>query len=710
MLLSPPLASLLCTCACIVGAVAVAGAAAGPSGPATPVAAADLPAFTYNADTFLLHGRPYVIIGGQMDPQRVPPAYWADRVAKARAMGLNTVFSYVYWNLLEPQPGQWAGGAGSGANDIARFFRLAADAGLHVVLRPGPYVCGEREWGGFPAWLAQVPNMTVRSANAAFLAHATRYLTRLAADLRDTQITRSSDGGGGALIMVQVENEYGSYGTDHAYTAALRDTLRAVFDVPLYTNDGGVDWTLAGGSVPGVLAAVDGDPQGGFAARRRYVTDPSMLGPLLDGEYYTLAPDIWGASAATNRHNAAAEPGSAQAAQFVRDIEGVLRANNSISLYMFHGGTNFGFGNGALWRAGNVTAPFTTSYDYGAPLDESGRTTDLYALLRATLVRYAAGAGGGPAGSTNTTMVPTPPANVPRMSLPAPIALTPYASLFDVAKRTNASRRRTGPSPVTMEALGQAYGFVLYEHRVPRNATTTPRGLLQPGDRARDRVLVYVNGARVGVMDSTYPQPAAVHVDLQAEPDDDDDDDTVLQLLAENLGRVDYYSREARTTNALLDPAKGIVGDVTVGGTVVRGWTSTALPLDGVPDWHRNHSHAEKTILPADTPLFYHGTFTVDTPADNNTAALDTFLAVPNGTKGVVWVNGFNLGRYWVVGPQQSLYVPGTLLRAGRGTTNDVVVLELEPTAAAAAAAGQTMTAVAQAERVWANHADPDAP
>lgn len=196
--------------------------------PSTATSTAAAPAFTYNATTFLLHGEPYVIIGGQMDPQRIPPQYWRDRLAKARAMGLNTIFSYVFWNLLEPQQGEWR--TDEESNNIAGYFQIAQEEGLHVVLRPGPYICGEREWGGFPAWLSTVPGLVVRSYNEPYLNASKSYLERLAEDLRPLQVTED-----GPLLMVQVENEYGSYGTDRNYTLALRDILRDNFDVPLYT-------------------------------------------------------------------------------------------------------------------------------------------------------------------------------------------------------------------------------------------------------------------------------------------------------------------------------------------------------------------------------------------------------------------------------------------------------------------------------------------
>ncbi|KAI0412456.1 family 35 glycoside hydrolase [Xylaria grammica] len=638
-----------------------------------PPALAQSATFTYDRTSFYLCGSPYVIIGGQMDPQRIPAAYWRDRLAKARAMGLNTIFSYVYWNLLEPSPGEWKNDRDANgmtkdlpgiSNDIAAFFRIAQEEGLNVILRPGPYICGEREWGGFPAWLAQVPGMRVRSSNERFMEAAERYLVRLAADLEDLQATR-----GGPLLMVQVENEYGSYGEDHVYTTGLRDILRNNFDVPLYTNDGGVDWTLAGGEVPEVLAEIDGDPWSGFAAREKYITTESELGPLMDGEYYTLAPDFWGAD---NVHNTTVgRPG--QIAQFVTDLDYVLGANNSISLYMFHGGTNFGFSNGAIWK--NFTASFTTSYDYGSPLDESGRTNELYFTLRDTILKYVP-----------PDTVPEPPENLPRLEIPA-FELAPFVGLFDTLGNTTLS-----DTPLTMEQLGQAYGFVLYEH----TANATVNGTLQPGDRARDRVIVYVNSVKRGVIDSTYSQPAQVSVSLQ--PGDK------LQLLVENLGRVDYWSRESGTFVALEDPYKGIQGDVTVGSHVLSGWSIYTLPLETPPSRSlSNNKEARQdidTIAAGSPPVFYGATFDVGGDDGTDPALLDTYLTVPDGVKGNVWVNGFNLGRYWIIGPQQSLYLPGTLLKP---QGNEVVILELEP-------AVETLAVLGTAEREWGNHPDPDYP
>jgi hypothetical protein len=246
--------------------------------------------FTYNNSSFLLHGEPYLIIGGQMDPQRIPAEYWHDRLYKARAMGLNTVFSYIFWDQIQPTPDTWDL---TGRNNIKKYLRLAHEVGLAVVLRAGPYICGEHEWGGFPAWLSEVPGMVVRSNNAPFLAASNKYLDFIGRELNEYLVTN-----GGPIIMAQIENEYGSYGADHTYMAALRDMFESAFPgIPLYTNDGSVKKDLVNGQVARALAETDGSPQDGVAVREQYILDASSRGPPLDGEYYiTQGVEVWGSN------------------------------------------------------------------------------------------------------------------------------------------------------------------------------------------------------------------------------------------------------------------------------------------------------------------------------------------------------------------------------------------------------------------------------
>lgn len=617
-------------------------------------------AFTYNRTTFLLHGEPFVMVGGQMDPQRIPPEYWRDRLVSAKAMGINTIFSYTFWNELEPHRGQWTGQ--QPANNIARFVEIVKEEGLYFVLRPGPYVCGEREWGGFPYWLSREPGLVPRSNNGPYLDATKRYLSKLADDLKHLSVAR-----GGNLLMVQVENEYGSYGEDMAYKLAMRDMTRALFDVPLYTTDGGAKAYLEGGYIPGVLAVTDGGPDG-FAIRDSTITDETSLGPQIDGEAYVVKSDSWGPTAP--HYTTVDHPELVKA--YIQNLNTTLSANNSFSYYMLHGGTNFGFSTGALFN-GNRTAPWTNSYDHGAPIDEAGRTNDLYFSLREEILKYL----------PDRSKVPEAPKNIPLMSVPE-ITLRPFTSLKDTLA---CNKKRTDPMP--METFDQAYGFILYQHQVK----AAVNGVLQPGDRPRDRVLVFVNGQRQGVIDSFYVKPATVELSLKV-------GDT-LQLLVENNGRTNYWYKKSNVPNLLLDPYKGINGSVSVGGAVLQNWAISPLPYEKPPT-EKGHSIKEDEIKAGSLPVFYSGSFVANKlNRGESRAKLDTYLSVKGGTRGVVWVNGFNLGRYWVVGPQQSLYLPGTILRPG--ASNDVVVLELEPTKG-------KMTAKGETTRVWGNNPDPDAP
>lgn len=619
------------------------------------------PSFTYNNSSFLLNGDPYQIIGGQMDPQRIPRPYWRQRLQMARAMGLNTVFSYVFWNNIEPRPGQWNF---EDRNDVAEFFRLAQEEGLHVVLRPGPYICGEHEYGGFPAWLSQIPGMAVRQNNGPFLARSKRYLDRLGQELRGLQITN-----GGPIIMVQLENEYGFFRrNDTQYLSALATLLRDNFDLFLYTNDGGEVSALGTGQLHGVLSETDGDPKIGFAARDKAVTDPTSLGPQLDGEYYVTTANKWGSN---STHTTASGDPSATA-KILSDLDWVLAGNNSLAIYMFHGGTNWGLENGAIGSDYFNTNPFTTSYDFGAPLDESGRPTEIYYQIRQLISKYV------PEGS-----IPDVP-STPSLAEVPQFALRPVLGLLENLRD---EKKTTAPYPLSMEALNQNYGFVLYEHTV----TTEVEGTISPGGLPRDRVIVFVNGGRVGVIDALYNPPASAQVSLQ--------NGDLLQLLVEDLGRQDIGTDAGKE---LYDQVKGIVGNVTVGNsTALEGWSMHSIPLDTLP----SAVNAAKDIYAVQvdgSPVFYKGSFQISQPTKAGLSS-DTFLTLPHGTKGVVWVNGHMLGRYWAIGPQQSLYVPGCYLK-GRYAHNEVVVLELEPQP------GTPFTAQGIPVRNWFNNPDPDAP
>ena len=597
--------------------------------------------FTYDRNHFYIDSEEFIMFGGQIDPQRIPRPYWDQRLKMAKAMGLNTIFSYHYWNEHEPVKGKWDF---EGNNDIAAWYQTIADNGLYGVLRPGSYICGERDWGGLPSWLSQIPNMAVRANNTNFLEHSGKYLARVRKELESLLVNN-----GGPILMIQVENEYGSFDNDHDYTNALADIFRENFDAVLYTNDGGTKEMLEGGHIPGILAAIDGDAYVGFPARDKYITDESCLGPQLNGEYYIKWFDPWNANEAHQSYDGDIEGISEK----IKDIEWMVDQGGSFNIYMWHGGTNFGFGNGAL-NASRFQA-FSTSYDYGSPLDETGRPAEIYGHLRKSLAKY-------------TPDVPDIPEIPPLMAV-EDFELTPVAGLFD-----DMSAPKTAESPISMEGLNQSHGYVLYEHAVTSDYT----GTISPGDGPRDRIIVYVNGVRKGVIDRSYTIPGTVDVTLKK--------GDKLGLFVENLGRVDYGE-------VMVEQVKGIVGDVKIGDETVKSWNMYSFPLDTVSGVPVAESYSiESNDGP---PVFYRGTF----ETDREGMAADTLLELPDGIKGVVWVNGFNLGRYWTIGPQQQLYLPGCYLKTD--SPNEVLVLELEPRTGDRVARGLS-------ERTWGNHEDPD--
>ncbi|KAE8442832.1 hypothetical protein EG329_002804 [Mollisiaceae sp. DMI_Dod_QoI] len=580
-----------------------------------------------------------------MDPQRIPYQYWQKRLLAARAMGLNTIFSYIFWDQLQPSPSTWDF---TGRNNVAEYFKLAQEVGLHVVLRAGPYVCGEHEWGGFPFWLSEVPGMVVRSDNAPFLAASKVYLDRLADEIRPMLVAN-----GGSVLMAQIENEYGSYGSNHSYMEALKDLFYGAFgnDMVLYTNDGGVSQDILNGQLEGILAETDGGPQAGFLARDQYAYE-SSLGPQLDGEYYITWLDLWASNSTYDT-----DVGSATAIETtISDLSWTLNNKSSFSIYMFHGGTNWGFQNGADWAS--ALTPVVTSYDYGAPLTESGGITDIYLALREMIVGYL-----------GNDSLPAVPKNETPIAIPE-IELKPVVGLFDVLPESVVA-----DSLVNMEKLGQSHGFTLYRHVV----TAASSGKLVAGDYPRDRLLVYINQTQVGVIDSIYEAPATVNLALEK--------GDVLDILVENMGRVNYGPR-------IPDQKKGIVGNVTVGEAVLKGWEMFTFPLDPPPSPTAFTSELDASSLSTSGPMFYSGTF------DIQGEIADTFLHLANWTKGVVWVNGENLGRYWIVGPQQTLYLPGCYLEK---EGNEIFVLNLEPSESQGVVEGVV-------DRLWGNHPDPDAP
>ncbi|QKW09837.1 beta-galactosidase [Streptomyces sp. NA04227] len=553
-------------------------------------------------DGFRLDGEPFRLLSGGLHYFRVHPEQWADRLRKARLMGLNTVETYVPWNLHQPRPDEFRM---DGALDLPAFLDLASAEGLHVLLRPGPYICAEWEGGGLPSWLLAEPDIRLRSRDPRYLAAVDDYFTRLLTPLQPYLATR-----GGPILAVQVENEYGAYGDDRGYLEHLAASLRENgVDVPLFTCDQPAD--LARGRLPGTLATAN------FGSRS--VTNLAALraeqpqGPLLCTEFWIGWFDRWGS------HHVVREPDLA-----AQELDDLLAAGASVNFYMFHGGTNFGFTNGANDK--HTYRPTVTSYDYDAPLDEAGDPTEKFWAFRKVIAKYAP-----------VPTEPVPP-RAGKLTLEN-LELTHSADLRESAAVLGEAV--AGPRPLTMEQLGQDFGFVLYE-----TVLNAEGPVLLEVEQVRDRAQFFLDGQPVGVLERENHERALAFTVPRA--------GCVLSVLVENQGRVNYGPG--------IHDRKGLPGQVLLDGVELADWTSRPLRLDSL-----DGLDFTATAAPRTGPAFHRGTFEL-------TATADTFLHLDGWTKGNAWVNGFALGRYWSRGPQRSLYVPAPVLRTG---TNELVVLEL---------------------------------
>lgn len=560
--------------------------------------------FTLGDSAFLLDGKPFQIISAELHYPRVPKEAWRDRMRQAKAMGINTIGTYVFWNLHEPQKGVFDF---SGNNDIAAFVKTAWEEGLWVILRPSPYVCAEWEFGGYPYWLQNEKGLVVRSKEPTYLKEYRDYIMQVGKQLASLQINH-----GGNVLMVQVENEYGFYSNDKDYMAINRQLfIEAGFDGLLYTCDPA--GTLKDGHLPGLLPAVNGldKPAEVKSLVRKY---HNGKGPFFIAEWYPAWFDWWG----TKHHTVPVE-------KYLPALDSVLAAGVSINMYMFHGGTTRGYMNGANYNDNSPFEPQISSYDYDAPLDEAGNTTDKFMKFRQVIQKYTSG-----------NNLPEPAPQKPVIALPA-ITFSKETSLFDWL-----SKPVTNADPLSFEDLKQAYGFVMYRTTVEGGAST-----LLKIPELRDYALLFVNGQRVGVLDRRLKQDSL----LLTLPGGK----VKLDILVENLGRINFGPY-------LLKNKKGITAGVWLDGKPVKNWTMYKLPFDqpGKPP-------ATAKKVSTDLPVLKYGSFMLSKTGD-------TYLDLSKWGKGCVWINGHHLGRYWNVGPQQTLYVPAEWLKKGK---NEIQVLEL---------------------------------
>ena len=563
--------------------------------------------FAIGDTDFLLNGEPFRVLSGAIHYFRVHPDQWADRIAKAHAMGLNTIETYVAWNAHEPKRGEWNT---TGGNDLGRFLDLVAAEGMYAIVRPGPYICAEWHNGGLPAWLTSIDGIGLRRSEPQYLAEVTRYLQNVYEIVASRQIDQ-----GGPVIFVQIENEYGAYGSDKDYLRALVEvTHDASITVPLTTIDQPTDTMLSAGSLPGLHLT------GSFGSRatERLATlrKHQPTGPLMCAEFWDGWFDWWGGP-----HHVT------DAQEAARELDELLASGASVNFYMFHGGTNFGLTNGANHKGRYL--PIATSYDYDAPLDEAGNPTEKYFAFRDVIARH-------------TSVLQ----EVPAIAAPAPSFEVELhvASDWTPEPTSDFGADASGhTAPPTFEQLEHTSALVLYTTHLP----PMHHSALFEVDEVRDHAWVEVDGIPVGTISRTLQQRSIVLPPGR-----------VLSLLVEEQGRVNYDER--------IGEHKGLIGSPLLDGRLLTGWT--ASPVD-VADLGRSAGAAvSSTTTRTSARSTLRGSFTLDNPAD-------LFLETGNWGKGYAFINGFFLGRYWRTGPQHTLYVPGPVTKAGE---NSVMVVELE--------------------------------
>ena len=562
-------------------------------------------------DRFYLDGEEFHLISGAIHYFRVVPQYWEDRLLKLRAMGCNTVETYIPWNMHEPKEGEFVF---DGMLDLGKFIELAKSIGLYVILRPSPYICAEWEFGGFPAWLLKEDGMKLRCTYKPYLDHVKRYYDTLM-----PYIKKYTYDNGGPVIMMQIENEYGYYGDDHEYMKYLYDLIRSYgIEVPLFTSDGPYDDAFRGGKIPGVLQTGN---FGSHAKERFDFMKKYVDGPLSCMEFWLGWFDDWGSGF---HHTTSVE-------QNVEDFAYMLD-NGNVNIYMFQGGTNFGFMNGSNYY--DKLTPDVTSYDYDAVLTEDGQITDKYiAFQKEISKRYG----------------------LPEVEVPKPvkrkaygkIKADGYVSLWD--SLDNIADRHESVYPVSMEKLGQSYGFILYHTHLDEIPKMGEIRLMDANDRAK----VYVDHKNIATM---YDRELLEAKKIEPHVETLDKD---LDILVENMGRVNFgpYMQKQR---------KGIDGPVLINTRQHYGYDIYTLPLDNIDKLIFGDISASE--IKGTGPSFYRYTFEAD-------ECCDTFIDMEGFGKGCVFINGFNLGRFWEVGPQKALYLPGPLIRKGK---NEIVVFETE--------------------------------
>ena len=607
--------------------------------------------FTIGDKTFLLNGKPFVVKAAEVHYPRIPQPYWEQRIQMCKALGMNTLCIYIFWNSHEPQQDQFDF---TGNNDIRAFVQLAQKNGMYVIVRPGPYVCAEWEMGGLPWWLLKKKDIRLREQDPFFMERLEIFEKKVGEQLGDLTIEK-----GGPIIMVQVENEYGSYGTDKPYIAAVRDIIRkSGFDkVELFQCDWSSNFTNNG--LDDLTWTMNFGTGANIDHEFRKLGELRPNSPKMCSEFWSGWFDKWG-----GRH----ETRGAEA--MVDGISQMLDRGISFSLYMTHGGTNWGH-----WAGANSPgfAPDVTSYDYDAPINEAGQTTEKYWILRKAMEKYSGNWNPQTQKWEGSAKLPAVPKEYPTIAIPK-FELTEFAPLL------SAMNKPVNGALKTFEEMDMGWGAMMYSTRLPE---ITSQSVLT--GEFHDFAQVFIDRKYIGKIDRVKNEKSLTIPAVKKGAE--------LIIIVEGMGRINF--------GRAIKDFKGIVGNVTLTTETddvemvltPKNWINVAIPDDyetakktldmikGVND--RVASGEVKGSVPglaltqgyegskklADImkPGYHRGYFTINKVGD-------TFLNLENWGKGQVYVNGHAVGRHWYIGPQQTLYVPGCWLKKGK---NEVIVLDV---------------------------------
>jgi beta-galactosidase len=567
--------------------------------------------FIFKDGEFLLDGKPFQIISGELHPARIPEQYWRHRIKMAKAMGCNTIAAYIFWNYHEPEEGIYD--FTSPNHNIQEFIKIVQEEEMWLIIRPGPYVCAEWELGGIPPYLLRIPDIKLRSLDTRYMLAAERYIARLAGEIKPHLITK-----GGPVIMLQIENEYGSFGKDRNYMLKLREIWNMNgINIPTFTADGPSVAMLEAGSLPGSATGLDsGRSREDFDLAARI--NPGM--PVFSSETYPGWLTHWGEKWARP-----------DTTKLLKEVKFLMDNKKSFNIYVLHGGTSFGFTAGAN-SGGKGYEPDVTSYDYDAPVNEQGQPTAKYFALRNLISSYL------PRGKK----LPPVPDSVPSIEIIA-VPTGKFTSIWD-----NLPQPVGSEAPGPFETYGQDYGMILYRTQLPGNG----KGNLTVTE-LHDYATVFINDVYIGKLDRREGI-SSIELPESKTPD------PVLDILVEGMGRINYGQH--------MTDRKGITEKVTLDGAELKNWKIYKLPLDD--KFIYNLRSTGRTINKPG--IFFKGNFTLGITGD-------TFFDMSLFTKGIVWVNGHNLGRYWNIGPQKQLYCPVSWIRMGM---NEIIIFDLHQTEA----------------------------